>query len=122
MLQAKPEDLERYREKWRVCFSTGEPFEDEARLGRAADSDTDGFLPPGDWSGCYNGGRTRVENRRERIARFRHPNFYAGKRQNQIVQPKTKPSQFGLQWNVIGLVTLLVTRDSSILTARAGKI
>ena len=39
-----PEDTERFMEKWRVSSATGEPFEDEARIRRAADGEYQWFL------------------------------------------------------------------------------
>ena len=34
-----PEDRDKHLDKWRVCLATGEPFESEARLQRAADGE-----------------------------------------------------------------------------------
>ena len=39
-----PEDLQRHMEKWRVCSTTGKPFEDETRFRRASDGEYRWFL------------------------------------------------------------------------------
>jgi len=39
-----PNDIDRYVEKWRASLSSGEPFEDEARIRRAADGEYRWFL------------------------------------------------------------------------------
>ena len=39
-----PEDLERHMEAWRISTATGEPYENEARFRRAADSEYRWFL------------------------------------------------------------------------------
>ena len=39
-----PEDLQRHMEKWRVCSTSGEPFEDETRFRRAANGEYRWFL------------------------------------------------------------------------------
>ena len=41
------EDIERHSEKWRTCVATGQLFEDEARLRRAADGEYRWFLVRG---------------------------------------------------------------------------
>ena len=39
-----PDDIDRYVEKWRASLASGEPFEDEARIRRAADGEYRWFL------------------------------------------------------------------------------
>ena len=46
-LAAHPEDIGRYLEKWRASLATGQPFEDEIRLQRAADGQYRWFLSRG---------------------------------------------------------------------------
>jgi len=46
-LAAHPEDIGRYLEKWRASLATGQPFEDEIRLRRAADGQHRWFLSRG---------------------------------------------------------------------------
>ena len=39
-----PDDIDRYVEKWRASLASGEPFEDEARIRRAADGEYRWFM------------------------------------------------------------------------------